>query len=139
MMSRRRALLINTASNTSEKPYNIRIIGSLLIHQTTHSEQMYTAWYVGDEFTVDTDSGLITLTDGYIFYLRYSSSHLFNTHMAGNYCILNETSGNTMYYFPSDCAISCNYDESTGLYTIVANGQIREFTPILTSTNNSEA
>lgn len=138
MMSRRRALLINKASSTLEKPYNIRIIGSLQVYQTDN-EQMYTAWYVGDEFTVDTDSGLITLTDSHIFYLRYSSSHLFNTQMAGNHCILNGTSGNTMYYFPSDCSISCNYDESTGLYTIIANGQIREFTPILTSTNNSEA
>lgn len=132
MMSRRRALLINTASSTLEKPYNIRIIGSLLVHQAA-SEQMYTTWYVGDEYTVDTSNGLITLTDGHIFYLRYSSSHLFNIQMAGNHCILNALSGNTMYYFPPDCSISCSYDESAGLYTITANGQIREFTPIVTN------
>ena len=138
MMSRRRALLINTAVNTSPKLYNVRIIGSLQIHQAVNTEN-YTSWYVGSGFTVDENNQLLTLINGSMYLLRYSNPNGFHYHLEERYCMLNSASGNTVYYFPEDSTSSYEYDEATGLYTITAHGRIQVFTPILTSTNNLEA
>ena len=138
MMLRRRALLINAAVNSSPKPYDVRIISSLQIHQSDN-ETAYTPWYTGDNYTFNADSGLFTLTDGSMYPLRYSYANDFYTQLVENYCILQEISGSTMYYFPDGCTVSYGYDETTGLYTITAHGKIQKYTPILTSTNSSEA
>ena len=131
-MSRRRALLINAATNSSQKPYNVRIIGSLPVHQATTTTEL-TIWYVGHTYAVDANNGLITLTDGSIYPLRYANADEFHIQMAGNYCILNAISGNTMYYFPPGCTASYGYDASTRLYTITAHGQIQVFTSIVSN------
>lgn len=126
-MSRRRALLINLAVNSSPKPYDVRIIDSLQVHQADTTTK-FTTWYVGKSYAVDTDNSLFTLPNGNLFPLRYANATDFNIQMAGKYCILNAISGNTMYYLPSGCTASYSYDASTGLYTITAHGQIQVFT-----------
>lgn len=129
MMSRRRALLINTAVNTSPKLYNVRIIGSLQVHQAVNTTD-YTPWYVGPGFTVDENDQLLTLINGSMYLLRYSNPNGFHYQLAARYCMLNAASGNTVYYFPEDCTASYEYDEATGLYTITAHGKILVFTSL---------
>ena len=129
MMLRRRALLINAAVNSSPKPYDIRIISSLQIHQS-NSATAYTPWYTGDDYTFNADSGLFTLIGGSMYPLRYSYADDFYTQLVRNYCILQGISGSTMYYFPDGCTVSYGYDEATGLYTITAHGKIQAYAPL---------
>lgn len=129
MMSRRRALLINTAVNTSPKLYNVRIIGSLQVHQAANTTN-YTPWYVAAGFTVDENNRLLTLINGNMYPLRYSNADAFYFQLVDSYCMLNAASGNTVYYFPNGCTASYGYDEATGLYTITAHGKIQVFTSL---------
>ena len=129
MMSRRRALLINTAVNTSPKLYNVRIIGSLQVHQAVNTEN-YTPWYVGSGFTVDENNQLLTLINGSMYPLSYSDTDAFHYQLEARYCMLNAASGNTVYYFPKGCTSSYEYDEAAGLYTITAHGKIQAYAPL---------
>lgn len=129
MMLRRRTLLINSAANSSPKPYDVRIISSLQIHQS-NSATAYTPWYTGNGYTFNADNGLFTLIDGSMYPLRYSYADDFYTHLVRSYCILQAINGSTMYYFPDGCTVSYGYDEASGLYTITAHGKIQVFTPL---------
>lgn len=129
MMSRRRALLIRSALNSAPKPYEVRVITSLLIHQST-SENGYTPWYTGDTYEFNESSSLFTLTDGSMYPLRYSTASAFNTQFMENYCISQAASGSIMYFFMQGCIASSAFDEATGMYSITIHGKIKVYTPI---------
>lgn len=130
MMSRRRALLINTTVNSSPKLYNTKIISSLLLNQST-TTLGYSLWRAGEDYTVDTQNGVFVLVNYNTYIIDYTSSTTFDTFLLGNYCILGSERGSPMYYFPSGCTVTFEHDEVTGLYSVTAHGKIQMFTPIV--------
>ena len=127
MMSRRRALLVNIAANSEPKPYTVRVIGSKLLHEATNTTT-YSSWYISRFYSVDEQNGAFTLDNSSRFALNYSSVDTFNKQLARRYCILDSSSGSTMYYFPEGSIAEGSYDEATGIYSVTAYGKIQVFT-----------
>lgn len=128
MMPRRRALLISAISNTAPEPYNLKIIGSMVLHQANNTINS-SPWYTGSNFTMDTDNAVFHLDNASLYSLSYTPEDGFHYQIRGNYCILGSGSGSTMYYFPSESTAVYAFDESTGIYSITAYGKIQVYTP----------
>ncbi len=131
MMPRRRALLANAAINIPQL-YNVKIITSLLMHESADTAQ-YSLWYRGMAYDIDTETGFFVLDNPSSIFLNFQSSDAFRKHLLQKYCILGANSGSPMYYFPAGCTASYEYDESSGIYSITAHGKIQMYTPIISA------
>lgn len=123
MLTRRRALLISAVTSGVKPNYSMKVVSSLVIHQST-SDTISTEWYVAKGFESD---GTFTLTNPSKSMLSYSSTGTFNNLFLQRYCIQGASSGSTMYYFPADCTATHTHDETAGTYTITVTGRIQVY------------
>lgn len=127
MTLRRRALMASAMSSATVLPYNVAVVGSLILHQAAN-ETLSTQWRIDAAFGVNTASSVFTLANQGICLLNYSKTDTFQKFFLQNYCIVDGSNWKTMYYFPAGCTVEHTYNETSGLYTVTARGRIQVYT-----------